>query len=85
MSAGKSIAGGAIAGLGRGEGMNDKYPRGKLNADDEGELQMRIGIQDKTIILDFGKQVVWIGLDYYTAMAMADKITKAAEKIKPKG
>ena len=64
--------------------MTDQYPRGKLNADDEGELQMKIGVRDKTVILDFGKQVVWIGMDYHTAMNLAANIMKNARKIEPK-
>jgi hypothetical protein len=65
--------------------MSDQFPRGKLNADDEGALTMRIGVQDKTVILDFGKPVVWLGMDYHTAMNLAANIMKRAQEIKPKG
>jgi hypothetical protein len=64
--------------------MIDQFPRGKLNADDEGQLQMKIGVRDKTVILDFGKPVVWLGLDYHTAMNLAANIMKRATEIKPK-
>jgi hypothetical protein len=65
--------------------MPDQFPRGKLNADDEGELQVRIGVRDKTLIIDFGKPVAWLGLDYYSAMSLAANIMKRAQEIKPKG
>jgi hypothetical protein len=64
--------------------MTDQFPRGKLNADDEGELQVRIGVRDKALIIDFGKPVVWLGLDYHTAMSLAANIMKRAQEIKPK-
>lgn len=64
--------------------MTDNFPRGKLNADDEGELQMRIGVRDRTVVLDFGKPVVWFGMDYHTAMGLAETIAKRAQEIKPK-
>lgn len=64
--------------------MNDEFPRGKLNADDEGQLAIRIGVKDRTVVIDFGKQVVWFGMDYFTAKALAENILKHAEAIKPK-
>src|SRR5690554_4587002 len=42
--------------------MHDQYPRGKLNADDEGQLAIAITTKDKTVIVDFGKGVTWLGL-----------------------
>jgi hypothetical protein len=65
--------------------MTDQFPRGKLNADDEGQLQVAIATQDKTVIIDFGKPVVWLGLDYHTAMKFAGNIMLRAQEIKPKG
>lgn len=64
--------------------MTDQFPRGKLNADDEGELQIRIGVRDRTVVVDFGKPVVWVGMDYHTAMSLAANIMKRAAEIKPK-
>lgn len=59
----------------------DQFPRGKLNADDDGALNVRIGTQDKTVIIDFGKPTVWIGLDKHTAIALAEKIKRRAEEL----
>lgn len=37
------------------------YPRGQIRVDDDGELQMRFAVKDGTLIVDFGKPVVWLG------------------------
>jgi len=42
--------------------MNEKYPRGKFSDDDEGALNVAITMKDKTLIIDFGKPVAWIGM-----------------------
>ncbi|TXH52853.1 MAG: hypothetical protein E6Q97_14630 [Desulfurellales bacterium] len=60
------------------------YPRGKLNADDEGALAMRLAVKDKTVIVDFGKEVVWLGLDADTARDLGRKLIKHADSIAPK-
>ena len=59
----------------------DQFPRGKLNADDEGALNVRIGTRDKTVIIDFGKPTAWIGMDKHTALALADNIKRRAEEL----
>lgn len=61
--------------------MSDKFPRGKLNADDEGELEMSIGIQDKTVILDFGKPVKWLGLAKQDAVNLANSLLEKANQL----
>jgi hypothetical protein len=66
------------------QAMTDQFPRGKLNADDEGQLAIAIATKDKTLIIDFGKPVTWLGLDYHTAMALAGNIMMRAQEIKPK-
>ena len=62
--------------------MTNKFPRGKLCADDEGELTLRIGVADKAIFIDFGKPTKWIGLDYDTSVQLAGRILKAAKLLK---
>lgn len=58
----------------------NKYPRGKFNADDEGELAMKIGVKDKTVIMDFGKPVVWIGLGPQDAANLAGLLVRRARE-----
>jgi hypothetical protein len=57
------------------------FPRGKLNASDEGGLMVAIGARDRTVIIDFGKSIVWIGLDKQQALQFAETIRKKAESI----
>jgi hypothetical protein len=61
--------------------MKNKYPRGKLNDSDEGALAISVYEQDKSIIIDFGKDVSWIGMDKITALNLAQTIMKHADKI----
>lgn len=60
----------------------DKFPRGKLNADDEGALTVGVAVKDRTVIINFFKPCAWLGLDRATALALADTIRKHAESIK---
>jgi hypothetical protein len=57
------------------------YPRGQLNAADEGALLIRIAVQDRTIIVDFGKPVMWLGLDASTARALGEKLIARADDV----
>jgi len=64
-------------------GATGEYPDGQLNPDDEGELKMAM-VVDKAagvIILDFGKQVKWLGLDKKTAQALAYGLLERAEQL----
>lgn len=60
-------------------GATGKYPRGKLNADDEGELRMAVGRQGDIVRIDFGKPVAWLGLPFAEARAFAEAILKHAK------
>lgn len=60
-------------------GATGDFPRGKLNEGDEGALQIAVYEQDKTIIIDFGKEVAWIGMDKATAKALANTILEKAD------
>lgn len=52
-------------------GATGRYPRGKLNADDQGELRIAIGREGSSIVVDFGKEVKWIGFAPEDARAFA--------------
>lgn len=49
----------------------NKYPRGKLSEDDEGEISFKIALKDKTVIIDFGKPVSWLGMPREQAVSLA--------------
>lgn len=61
-------------------GATNEFPRGKFNQADEGGLRFAIGVMERTVIVDFGTPVAWMGLDADTAEAFARSlIEKAAE------
>jgi hypothetical protein len=64
-------------------GPTGKFPGGKLNAFDEGELKIAImaDTEKKIVGLHFGKNVSWIGFPHDVAIDFAKKILDAAEKI----
>lgn len=57
------------------------YPRGKLNASDEGGLVISIRATDKTVIVDFGTPVAWIGLGKEDAMALGNGLIERAKTL----
>ena len=57
------------------------YPRGKLNEADEGALELRIAVKDRTVIVGFGKPVKWIGLGATEARGLAELLLKHANAI----
>ena len=65
----------------RALGATGDFPRGKLNADDEGALRLAVGVKDKTVMIVFGKEVAWLGLDKAQALAFAESIRQRAEEI----
>lgn len=61
--------------------MDKQYPRGKLNESDQGALTISISIKEKTIIIDFGKELSWIGLDKATAIHFSKQLSIYASRI----
>lgn len=59
-------------------GASGRFPAGKLNHDDEGELTLAIGLKGDTVVIDFGKSVHWIGLNRRQAVAFAESIMEKA-------
>lgn len=64
--------------------MARRWPKGRLNAEDDGELALRIAAdkEKKVVIVDFGKEVVWIGMPPDDAIQFAQLILKHAWDIK---
>jgi len=58
-----------------------KYPDGKMNNNDEGELKMAIYIKEGRVILDFRKEISWIGFDKKTLRALIDGLEDKYKKI----
>ena len=62
-------------------GATGAFPQGKLNAHDEGEIQIAVGNKDGKVILDFGKPVVWMGMDPNQATAVAASLIEHAKRV----
>lgn len=62
-------------------GATGEYPEGQLNQDDEGELRMAVGVENDTVILNFGKPVAWLGLPPDSARQLANLMIQHANSI----
>lgn len=61
--------------------MNNKYPWGKLNEDDEGHAALAIHIESNVLRIDFAKPMAWIGLDKKTALEFVAALNKGISKL----
>lgn len=59
-------------------GASGRFPEGKLNENDEGELRLAVTSKDGKVIVDFGKPVNWLGLSRDQAMEFAKLLRKHA-------
>jgi hypothetical protein len=64
-------------------GATNQFPRGKLNEDDEGELQFGIAITEdlKTLVINFGKPIEWIGMARVDVLALAHALKERANEM----
>jgi hypothetical protein len=58
---------------------NPQYPDGKLNATDEGALQIAVFTEDGNVIINFGKPVNWVGMPPDQARALAALLVAQAD------
>lgn len=63
-------------------GATGRFPDGKLNRNDEGELAFRIGNQGGQVVLEFGKSVRWLGMGPEDAEKLAALLNKHAGEAK---
>lgn len=64
-------------------GATGRFPLGKLTPSDEGEIRFGIAAdpQTKTIILNFGKPVAWLGLPRKEAAELAAMILEKLKEL----
>ena len=62
-------------------GATGRFPQGKANKRDEGEIQFAVGIKDGVVVMDFGKPVAWIGFDPEAARNVATLLKKHADSL----
>lgn len=65
--------------MGKKFGATGEYPRGKLNEDDEGELQFGIAHDPTGVVhINFGKKVTWIALSPPDVVQLCTMLLKHA-------
>ncbi len=64
-------------------GRTGKFPDGKINEDDEGEIRIQIGRdKDKNlVVIKFGTPVAWLALKPNQAIAVATMLIKHAKAL----
>jgi hypothetical protein len=63
-------------------GATGKFPQGKLDPNDEGELSFGIGNDGKLVHVNFGKPVIWFALEPDDAIKIGTELIKNAQTIK---
>ncbi|HEY5412167.1 MAG TPA: hypothetical protein VIJ94_15715 [Caulobacteraceae bacterium] len=58
------------------------FPRGQLNASDEGVTQIAVTTEDRTVIIRFNQPMIWLGLDADGAEGLAGLLLKHAKAIR---
>ena len=63
-------------------GPTGQFPRGKLQADDDGEIKIGIAADPKkgVVIIDFGAPVTWIGFTADQAIDIAEMLHAKARE-----
>ncbi len=65
-------------------GATNAYPYGKLNQGDEGELRFAItaDLRNGVVLIDFGKDLSWMGLPADMAVRFGEALIAKAKEIK---
>jgi hypothetical protein len=59
-------------------GGTGKFPEGKLDDTDEGELAFAIGVKNGNVIINFGTPIAWIALEPQMAAKLGAALIKRA-------
>lgn len=65
-------------------GPTDDFPEGRLNDEDEGGLQIAIGIEKGKVFIHFGTFIDWIGFNPTQAREMAASLIEKADQAEVK-
>lgn len=61
-------------------GATGEFPGGKFTPADEGEIRFGVTSHNGKVIVDFGKPVVWMGMDAAQARGLAEVLLKRADE-----
>lgn len=64
-----------------GFGATNKFPDGKINEQDQGEILFGITVKDNTVVMSFGKSVEWIGFTREEAIQVGQNLIDRARQI----
>lgn len=64
-------------------GPTGEHPNGRLTPTDEGGIRFAVGARNGTVVLDFGKPVVWVGMPPSQARQLAEALVRHADAIEP--
>jgi hypothetical protein len=69
--------------MAKGFGPTGKFPEGRLNEADEGEIQFGVAADPKNnvVVLNFGKPVAWIGMPPENARQIALALLRKAGEL----
>ena len=62
-------------------GATGRFPQGKLNRHDQGELACAIYTEKGRVVMNFGKSVAWLCLDCDGALALAEILRQRAAEL----
>jgi len=68
-------------------GPTGRFPRGRLNRKDRGELSLAIGLNEAkhTVELHFGTELTWLGLGPDEAEVLGRALLEGAAKLRQQG
>ena len=61
-------------------GATKRFPEGKLTEMDEGEIKFAVGIDQGKIVIEFGQQVTWMGMNPDQAHDLGRLLIKKAQR-----
>lgn len=61
-------------------GATGKFPEGKLNKYDKGELRLAISKENNNVRIDFGKSISWLAFPKEDALALGNLLIKHAKE-----
>lgn len=66
-------------------GKTGRFPHGKIQESDEGEIRFQVGRQGNKVLLDFGKRpIAWIGMTGDQAIELGNSLRKHGIKLNKK-